>query len=220
MKSIIMAKKTQKHIPPLTFDLDEEMYGKIIAMKKKTGARSLSELIRHAVDKFDFKGLKKASKKHRQISVRLDQNMKTALSTIARTRGISAGSILRAALESLPPNPLIEGTTPKQVNQMKKQTRKAAKKAPKKAARKTVAKKAAKKTVAKKAARKVVKKAAAKKKVARKAVKKVARKAKAVKKVAKKKTAKKVAKKKAAKKVAKKKAPARKAAKKTARRKR
>ncbi|MDG1302357.1 MAG: CopG family transcriptional regulator, partial [Opitutae bacterium] len=188
---------------PLTFDLQQDLLDKLKHLQEKVGARSLSEIVRYAVSVFDFSDIDLKASVHRQISVRLSSELRQQLTRLSQQKQVSVGELLRAALESLPPelsdfNP--KKTMPKKKTTTKKATKKIAQKAPaKKAVKKKVApKKATKKTVAKKAApkKKVVKKAI--KKVAKKVVKKAAPK-KAVKKAAPKKAVKKAAPKKAVK---------------------
>lgn len=175
-----MPPKKVSESSPLTFDLKADLLSKLEAVRKKLGAGSKSEVIRHAIAVFDYSSYQSSAQEHRQISVRLPKKQKTSLLKIARQKKVSVGELLRAALESLPAN--ITGkekqTQTNQVEPMKKATKKAAKKAPAKkaAAKKAPAKKAAKKAPAKKAAKKAVKKAAkkapAKKAPAKKAAKK------------------------------------------------
>ena len=42
---------------PLTFDLQEDLYLKLLEIQKKVGARSLSEVVRFAVSVLDFECL-------------------------------------------------------------------------------------------------------------------------------------------------------------------
>lgn len=189
---------------PLTFDLQQDLLVKLKDLQQKNGARSTSEIIRYAISVFDASTLETNTNEHKQISVRLDSELRDRLNRMSKQKKVSVGEILRAALESLPDNlPGINPETnmPKKKSTKKSATKKAASKAPakkavkKKAAKKKVAKKAPAKKVAKKATKKAVKKAvkkAAKKKVAKKAPAKKAAK-KAVKKVAKKAPAKKKA---------------------------
>ena len=214
---------------PLTFDLSESLLKKVDDYRRKAGFASNSEVIRNAIQQYDFSGYRSDDKAHRQISVRIDSAKKQELLRMARQKKTSVGELLRAALEGLSEPPAQAGgaKTAKKGKMVKKQARK------KTATKKAATKKAAKKKAVKKTARKTVARTA--KKVARaakKTVKKVKRTAKKtakkVKRVAKKKTAarkavkKTAAKKTAAKKTAKKKSAAKKAKpkKKTARKKR
>jgi Arc/MetJ-type ribon-helix-helix transcriptional regulator len=197
-----MPTKSSKVRAPLTFDLSESLLKKVDDYREKAGYASNSEVIRNAIQEFDFSGYRSDDKAHRQISVRIDSARKQELLRIARQKKTSVGELLRAALEGLSEPPVSAGgsKTVKKGNMVKKQARKkTAKKktAKKKTARKTVARvakkvaRAAKKAVKK--AKRVVKKKAAKKSAAKKATKKAVKKT-----AAKKSAAKKTAKKKAA----------------------
>lgn len=213
---------------PLTFEIDLDSYSKLSALVSRSGAANMSQMIRVALKSYDFSRFERGAPENRQISVRIDPDLREQVTTTAGIHNASFGEVLRAALDALSKKPLREVVQETKSTDMPKKptARKTVKKAVKKAAAKKVAKKATKKAVkkapvkktaakkvSKKVARKAVKKTAKKstKKVAKKAAKKVAKKA--TKKVAKKATKK--AAKKATKKAAKK-AP-RKAAKKTAR---
>ncbi len=167
---------------PLTFDLQQDLLDKLKRLQKKVGARSLSEVVRHAVSVFDSSDLDLKTSSHRQISVRLSSELRQRLVRLSKQKKVSVGELLRAALDSLPAELSdfnLKQTMPKKKTTTKKAAKKVVKKAPaKKAVKKKVApKKAAKKTVAKKAApkKKAVKKAAPKKAAPKKkAVKKAA----------------------------------------------
>ena len=193
---------SNKKSTPLSFDLQQDLFGKLKEIQRQTGARSISEVVRYAVSHLDASELKLSNTSHRQISVRLSDKLRQRLVKLSKQQKVSVGELLRAALDSLPDQ--LPGFNPETIMPKKKATKKkVVRKAP--AKKKAVKKKAVKKTV-KKAVKKV-----AKKKVAKKAVKK-----KAVKKVAKKKVAKKAPKKKVAKKAPKKKAAKKKVAKRKA----
>jgi hypothetical protein len=202
---------------PLTFDLQHDLLEKLKKLQRRTGARSLSEVIRYAVSHLKLSELDLSAQGHQQVSVRLSDKSRQHLVRLSKQKKVSLGELLRAALDSLPselPDFNPEPTMPK-----KKATTKKA--APEKVVRKAPAsKKAVKKKVAKKPVKKVAVKKPAKKKAVKKAVKKtVAKKAakkKVAKKAAKKKVAPKPAKKKAVKKAVKKKAAKKTVAKKPA----
>lgn len=193
---------SSKTSTPLTFDLQQDLFGKLKEIQRRTRARSISEVVRYAVSCLDASDLKLSKTSHRQISVRLSDEIRRRLVKLSKQQKVSVGGLLRAALDSLPDQ--LPGFKPEIIMPKKKATKK------KVAAKKKVVRKAPakKKAVKKKAVKKAVKKKVANKKVAKKAVKKKAVKKKAVKKKAvKKKVAKKAPKKKATKKkVAKRKA--------------
>ncbi len=187
---------------PLTFDLQEEFLKKLDSLRRRTGARSLSEVVRYAIDQVKLSELTSSKSAHRQLSVRLSVELRGKLFSLSRQKNLSLGEVLRGAIEALPDDPKDfnpKTNMPKKPAPKKKAPAKAAPKAPaKKAVKKKVAKLPAKKAVKKVVAKKAVKKAPAKK-AAKKAVKKAPAK-KAVKKAVKKAPAKKAAKKAAKKK--------------------
>ena len=171
---------------PLTFDLQQDLLEKLKKLQHRTGARSLSEVVRYAISVLNVAEMDLGSSTRQQISVRLSDDLRQRLVRLSKQKKVSLGELLRAALDSLPselPDFNPETTMPK-----KKATKK--KVATKKVAKKAPAKKAVKKKVAAKKPVKKVAKKAAKKKVAKKAVKKAVKK-KVAKKAAKKKAAKK-----------------------------
>ena len=223
-----MAKRTEKTLSPLTFNIESPVFEQLEKIQKSLGFKSKSDLVRAALNNFNLSSFKGDKNEQKQISVRIDGDLRKKLDQVAKRKKTSLGQILRSALHALSDGQTsVEKPTPQTNNNTvtaKKRT--TAKKATaKKAVRKKVAKKATKKVAAKKAVKKAVKKTAAKKVATKKrAAKKAARKSpakKAVKKVAKKAAAKKtVAKKAAAKKATKKvaaKKTVKKAVKKTAR---
>lgn len=200
---------SSKSTTPLTFDLQQDLLDKLKQLQRRTGANSLSEVVRYAVSRIEVSKLKLTQTSHRQISVRLSAELRQRLVKLSKQKKVSVGELLRVALDSLPDQ--LPGFNPETIMPKKKTTKKKVA-AKKKVVRKAPAKKkAVKKKVAKKPVKKAVKKKVAKKKAVKKAAKKKVAKKKAVKKKAAKK---KVAKKAPKKKVAKKKAVKKKAAKK------
>lgn len=195
-----MAASKQNQSSPITFELDKGTLNAVYEFKKATGMRSVSEVVRVALDCFDLKAYVSPVEESKQVSIRLPIYLKNQVAGVARRKRVSIGELIRSSLEALLGKPLHEINKPENTDIMaKKKVKKAAKKAvQKKTAKKATVKKAPAKKVAKKATKKAAKKAT--KKVAKKATKKAAKKA--TKKVAKK-AAKKVTKK-AAKKAAKK----------------
>ena len=156
---------------PLTFDLQQDLYEKLVEVQRQVGARSLSEVVRYAVSVLDSSKLDLNPAEHRQISVRLSSELRTHLVLLSKKNKVSLGELLRAALDNMPTNPStfnLENTMPKKKVTKKKVAKKAVKKAAKKSVKKKVAKKKVAKKAAKKAVKKPAKKKAAKKKVAKK----------------------------------------------------
>ena len=202
---------TSQFSSPLTFEVDEVSFRKLEDLVRRTGAKNLSQVIRASLNGYDFSRFRREVSPSRQLSVRLDAELREEIARVSAKHNASFGEVLRAALDALSKKPLreavheIKSTDMAKKPAAKKSVKKAVKKAPVKKAAKKAVKKAVKKAPAKKTAKKAAKKAPAKK-AAKKATKKAAKKA--VKKAPAKKAAKKTAKK------AVKKAPAKKAVKK------
>jgi Arc/MetJ-type ribon-helix-helix transcriptional regulator len=93
---------TRSASAPLTFDLPVSLIAKIEGHRKKYGLKTASEVVRLAIEKFDFEGCKPARDPHRQVSVRLGANQRTMLKRYAKKKNASVGELLRFALEGLP----------------------------------------------------------------------------------------------------------------------
>ncbi|HLS28635.1 MAG TPA: ribbon-helix-helix protein, CopG family [Opitutales bacterium] len=152
-----MASK-KKPSAPLTFDLGIGLLRKIEDYQKKAGVASKSEVIRDAIDTFDYDGYSPETEPHRQISVRLPAKQKRDLARIAKRKKVSLGELLRVALRALPDDPPAK----------EKDEPKAAAK-PKKSGRKTAAKKTTSKSAS--SGKTTVRRAAAKSAPARSATK-------------------------------------------------
>ena len=168
---------SSKKSTPLSFDLQQDLFGKLKEIQRQTGARSISEVVRYAVSQIDASELKLSNASHRQISVRLSDKLRQRLVKLSKQQKVSLGELLRAALDSLPDQ--LPGFNPETIMPKKKATKKkvvrkapAKKKAVKKKAVKKTVKKAVKKVAKKKVAKKAPKKKAAKKKVAKRKAKK------------------------------------------------
>ncbi len=97
-----MAKKSTPAPAPLTFDLPVSLLTKLETQRKKLGLGSISEVVRLAVDSFDLLSYESDAEEHRQVSVRLSAQSKTALSKAARKQKVSIGELVRAAVDALP----------------------------------------------------------------------------------------------------------------------
>ena len=96
-----MAKKSTSSASPLTFDLPEPLIAKIASAKKKFELSSASEVVRLAITQFDFDRYTPSVAEHRQISVRLPDDMKTSLARHSRKKKVSVGELLRVAIDQL-----------------------------------------------------------------------------------------------------------------------
>ncbi|NBD38564.1 MAG: CopG family transcriptional regulator [Verrucomicrobia bacterium] len=222
----------QSHVKttPLSFEIDADLADSLEKLRRQLGNVSISKLIDHAIERFDYKKIsRKAGGERKQLSVRLSDDKRGVLDKLSKSEKVSMAYLIRHALESL-----MDSAQKKTVQaQLKKALASAAPPPAKKTAgKKRAAKKAGtkkkaagKKRAAKKAATKKrpAKKAATKKRPAKKAAtkkrpaKKAATKKRAVKKAA---TKKRPAKKAARKAVVKKKVPSKKAVARKASRKR
>ena len=96
-----MAKKTTNAAAPLTFDVPVSLIGKLGTNQKKLGLKSASEVVRMAISDFNFEKYEASAEEHRQISVRLPADIKTKLTKVAKKKNVSAGELLRVAIDSL-----------------------------------------------------------------------------------------------------------------------
>jgi Arc/MetJ-type ribon-helix-helix transcriptional regulator len=87
---------------PLTFDLPASLVAKIEGGRRKFGLKTASEVVRMAIDKFDFEGCKPQRDPHRQVSVRIGATQRAMLKRYAKKKNASVGELLRFALEALP----------------------------------------------------------------------------------------------------------------------
>lgn len=97
-----MASRSKKKSAPLTFDLPLGLIGKIKSSRKSLGLKTASEVVRRAIEQFDFEGCKPNHEPHRQISVRVAAPQRAMLKRYARSKDTSVGELLRLALEGLP----------------------------------------------------------------------------------------------------------------------
>jgi len=97
-----MAKKKNPVANPVTFELPLTLIDKIETSRAKRGLKSVSEVIRVALEQFDYGAFQVDRPEHRQISVRLPDALKKNLQRQARIKRTSAGELLRAAIDSLP----------------------------------------------------------------------------------------------------------------------
>lgn len=86
---------------PLTFDLKEDLLEKIDTARSGLGLSTNSDVIRQAIESFDFGSYRAPVVAHRQISVRLRKTTKDKLVKLAKRHRVSVGELLRTALESL-----------------------------------------------------------------------------------------------------------------------
>ncbi len=96
---------SKKSSAPLTFDLPSALIAKIKTLRNGHGLRSASEVVRLAMDKFDFDRCVPVSVPHRQISVRITNEQRAMLKRYAKKKDTSVGELLRLAVENLAAKP-------------------------------------------------------------------------------------------------------------------
>lgn len=96
-----MAKNNTNAPSPLTFDLPLSLISKLSAQQKQLGLKSTSEVVRLAIDQYDYDKFEASSEEHRQISVRLPGEMKSKLGKYAKKKKVSVGELLRVAIDAL-----------------------------------------------------------------------------------------------------------------------
>lgn len=100
-----MASRTKSISAPLTFDLPLGLIAKIKAARKSHGLKTASEVVRLAIEQFDFEACAPTREPHRQISVRVAAPQRAMLKRYARSKDTSVGDLLRLALEGLAVKP-------------------------------------------------------------------------------------------------------------------
>ncbi|MDX2110941.1 MAG: CopG family transcriptional regulator [Verrucomicrobiota bacterium] len=100
-----MVKTNEDRSVPLTFETSSALQERIERFRHNTGAGTVSEVIRFAINKFNFDSYEPVEPSRCQLSVRIPASVRNSLSIISRDKNASVGELLRAALESLPNNP-------------------------------------------------------------------------------------------------------------------
>jgi hypothetical protein len=85
----------------LTFELPSSLVDQIHDCRGRLGLKSASDVVRRAITGFDFEGFQAPVRDQCQISVRLAPDQKRTLFKTARQKKVSAGELLRAAIEAL-----------------------------------------------------------------------------------------------------------------------
>ncbi len=86
---------------PLTFELPRPLVVEIHRCRGRLGLGSVSAVVRQALESFNFGAFQAPPREQQQISVRLSAAQKRALFQQARRKKVSAGELLRAAVEAL-----------------------------------------------------------------------------------------------------------------------
>jgi Arc/MetJ-type ribon-helix-helix transcriptional regulator len=97
-----MAKSSRKPSAPLTFDLPESLIARIETVRKGHGFGTASEVVRTAIEGYDFESCEPTRDPHRQISVRITADQRATLKRYSKKKNASVGELLRLALEAMP----------------------------------------------------------------------------------------------------------------------
>lgn len=96
-----MATKSRKASAPLTFDLPVSLIAKIETCRRGHALTSASEVVRLALEGFDFETCDPVRDPHKQISVRVTTDQRAILRRYARQKDASVGELLRLAVDAL-----------------------------------------------------------------------------------------------------------------------
>lgn len=118
---------------PLTFELPSSLVDRIHSCRGRLGLKSASEVVRQALARFDYEAFQPPPRDQSQISVRLAPDQKRLLFRSARQKKVSAGELLRAALETLSIRPASAGGDRQPQSTESNMPKKVVKKAKKKA---------------------------------------------------------------------------------------
>ncbi len=97
-----MSRSSRKTSAPLTFDLPVSLIARIAAVRKGHGLATASEVVRLAIESFDFESCSPTRDPHTQISVRVTGEQRAMLKRYARQKDASVGELIRLALEAVP----------------------------------------------------------------------------------------------------------------------
>jgi Arc/MetJ-type ribon-helix-helix transcriptional regulator len=97
-----MAKSSRKPSAPLTFDLPESLIARIETVRTGHGFGTASEVVRTAIEGYDFESCEPTRDPHRQISVRITADQRATLKRYSKKKNASVGELLRLALEAMP----------------------------------------------------------------------------------------------------------------------
>ena len=86
---------------PLTFELPRSLVERIQSCRARLGLKSASAVVRRALESFDYAAFTAPRREQCQVSVRLSPDQKRVLFHHARRQRVSAGVLLRSALEAL-----------------------------------------------------------------------------------------------------------------------
>jgi predicted HicB family RNase H-like nuclease len=89
----------------ITVSLPQKLHSEVVAFQHRSGLNTLSEAIRHALDRYDDSRPSLEANRSRQVSFRVPSELRTRITRQARAARVSVGRIVRVALQALPLNP-------------------------------------------------------------------------------------------------------------------
>ncbi len=110
---------------PLTVDLDATSLARIEELRASGRYKSTSDVIREVLSRVDFAKFDAGKEERKQISFRIDAELRDKLSKAAKQEGVSFGHLLRTSLlayegiesaEQAPPSPKSYASAPAKAN--------------------------------------------------------------------------------------------------------
>jgi len=89
----------------ITVSLPQKLHSEVVAFQHRSGLNTLSEVIRHALDRYDDSRPSLETNRSRQVSFRVPSELRVRITRQARAARVSVGRIVRVALQALPSNP-------------------------------------------------------------------------------------------------------------------
>jgi len=93
----------RKSVPPFPLTLEVEFLDRLNEPVRDRKAKSVSEIIRTALERYDFANVVVMHPVQVQISVRLPAEIRRTLKKVARGKHTSEGQLVRAAVEAYLP---------------------------------------------------------------------------------------------------------------------
>ena len=89
----------------ITVSLPPKLHSEVVAFQHRSGLSTLSEVIRHALNRYDDSRPSLETTRSRRVSFRVPSELRTRITRQARNARVSVGRIVRVALQALPSNP-------------------------------------------------------------------------------------------------------------------
>ena len=115
----------------ITVSLPEKLHSETVAFQQRSGFATLSQAIRHALDRYTDSRPDLEASRSRHVSFRVPSELRSRITRQARNARVSVGRIVRVALQALPFNPTTTQNKEKTMAKKKAAKKKGAKKATK-----------------------------------------------------------------------------------------